>query len=249
MKINVDKNLVICNVLLILFLFFFFSLYLPDFFFPLDLIEIVERMESLSSNGSNDKTCNELKRTISDFEDELREREKKKIKIMTPILTSALDRTLTSDHNAVFIIAATAVSLGHKLDDILLSRSTIRRARIANREKLAVDLKNNFHCASNLILHFDGKILQDLTGTEMIDRIPVVISGLNTSHVLGAPKVDSGTGLKQAEAVIKTIDEWQLRDHVKGMCFDTTTVNTGNTLFICLSLFIFLIIRFYRSIH
>ena len=56
-------------------------------------------------------------------------------KLMTPELTSELDRTKMSNSEAVFTIAATATSLGHDTNDLTLSVSTIHRARKENRKK------------------------------------------------------------------------------------------------------------------
>ena len=53
---------------------------------------------------------------------------------MTPELTSALDRTKMSNREAVFTIASTATSLGHDINDLILSISTIHRARKENRK-------------------------------------------------------------------------------------------------------------------
>lgn len=43
----------------------------------------------------------------------------------------------------------------------------------------------------------------------------------------GVPKLASGTGQDQATAVVKCLDEWNLRPKVGGLCFDTTASNTG----------------------
>lgn len=109
---------------------------------------------------------------------------RKKIKLMTPLLASVLDRTLTTDHNAAFIIAATAISLGFSLDEIVLSPSTIRRARIKFRTKLSSEIKDHLQVSPHLIAHFDGKILPDLIGKKKVDRIAIAVSGLETSHLV-----------------------------------------------------------------
>lgn len=152
---------------------------------------------------------------------------KKKIKIMTPMLASILDRTGTTSRNAAYIIAATAISLGHDTEDINISASTIHRDRKRWRRTFTLELKNRLQVASKLIVHFDGKILKDIVGTDTVDRIPVVVSGLDTSHLLGAPKITSGSAENQTRAIIQTLREWNLLDRVKGLCFDTTSVNTG----------------------
>ena len=47
---------------------------------------------------------------------------------MSETLSSALDRTALSDRNATFVIAATANSLRCNLDEVAVSRSSVRRA-------------------------------------------------------------------------------------------------------------------------
>ena len=52
----------------------------------------------------------------------------KRAKLMTPELKAALDRAKMSDREVVFTIAATTTSLGHDINDLTLSVSTLRRA-------------------------------------------------------------------------------------------------------------------------
>ncbi|GBO44289.1 hypothetical protein AVEN_247284-1 [Araneus ventricosus] len=51
---------------------------------------------------------------------------KKRMKVMTPYLAAALHRSKVSDRKAVFVVAETARSLGYEVDEITLSRSSIR---------------------------------------------------------------------------------------------------------------------------
>lgn len=76
-------------------------------------------------------------------------------------------------------------------------------------------------------MHWDGKLMTDISGKEVVDRLPILVSGVDIDQLLNVPKLPSGTGESMAEAVNKTIDEWGLSDQVKGMCFDTTSSNTG----------------------
>ncbi|XP_044005581.1 probable serine/threonine-protein kinase DDB_G0288147 [Aphidius gifuensis] len=151
----------------------------------------------------------------------------KKQKIVTPLIASVLDRTNTTDRSAMFIIAAVIIGLGHNLNEYHLSASTVRRCRMEFRNKLSNDLKNHLQINNYLVAHFDGKILHDIVGHEMVDRIPVTVSGMNTSHLLGAPKITNGTGHQQADAVVQILKEWKLDTRVKALCFDTTNSNTG----------------------
>lgn len=70
---------------------------------------------------------------------------------------------------------------------------------------------------------YDNKI----TG-QLVDRLPVIVSGTDKQQLLGVPKLSTGTGASQAEAVYKCLIDWGLQDNVVGMCFDTTSSNTGH---------------------
>lgn len=181
-----------------------------------DMSEMIERMQRCNSSN------------LSEFE--IPEPPCKKRKVLTSGLLSALDRTATSNEAAAHIIAETTLGLGHSLDEIVMSPSTIRRSRVKHRTKFTANLKRELHFAPYLEAHFDGKILKDIVGKEKVDRFPVVVTGLETSHLLGVPKLRSGTGVNQADAVIEVLSEWNVQNRIKSMCFDTTTTNTGMVL-------------------
>ncbi|KYM98193.1 hypothetical protein ALC62_11109 [Cyphomyrmex costatus] len=180
------------------------------------------------SNSSESQTTNEIERTYSNFEDSLIPPIKRKLDVMTPEVVAALDRGKVSDRNAMHIICALTKALNVNINDVNLSRSTIYRRRIKIREQIANDLKENLQVAAFLVVHWDGKLLpDDIFKFKKVDRLPVVISGLDTEQLLGVPKLDSGTGKKQSESVVEMLNEWNVEDRVKALCFDTTPSNTG----------------------
>lgn len=77
------------------------------------------------------------------------------------------------------------------------------------------------------MVHWDGKILSDLTGRDKVDRIVVLISYDGTVKFLGAPKVQSGSGKNIAEAIYSILVQWNIAEKVVAACFDTTSTNTG----------------------
>lgn len=147
--------------------------------------------------------------------------------ILNPDLAAAMDRTKVSDRNATFLLTAAAESLGHNADDLTINRSSIRRSRQKLRQEQATNLKDEFESKGPLVVHWDGKLLVDLTGKELVDRLPVIVTGNETNQLLGVPKLLSGTGEQQATAVAHLVREWGVTDSVKAMCFDTTASNTG----------------------
>ena len=108
-----------------------------------------------------------------------------------------------------------------------LSRNSLQRARSANRESTAIYVKTSFEPKETLTVHWDGKLLPDLLGQEKVDRLPVLVTGTDTEQLLGVPKLTSGTGKAQAAAALSCLNDWNICDNVKGICFDTTASNTG----------------------
>ena len=60
----------------------------------------------------------------------------------------------------------------------------------------------------SLTVHWDGKLLPDLTGNEKVDRLPILASGLGVSQLLAVPKLPNGTGEAMASAVYASITDW-----------------------------------------
>ena len=95
-------------------------------------------------------------------------------------------------------------------------------------ELFTSEIKASFDPAVPLVLHWDGKIKEDFTGSgrHQVDRLPILVSGQNVVKLLSVPKLHDGTALTMAHAVVDSTDEWGLRNRIKGLCFDTTASNT-----------------------
>ena len=165
---------------------------------------------------------------------------KKKIratkKVITPQLAAALDRTKMSDRKATFVIAETAQSLGYDISDLSINRSTIKRGRERYRSEIAAALKNNLSSDVPLTVHWDGKLMQDLCGKDHVDRLPIIVTGFGVCQLLKVSKMVGGTGKNQASAVVQALQEWRVQDRVIGMCFDTTSSNTGIHIGACVEI-------------
>ena len=153
--------------------------------------------------------------------------------IVSPELVATLDRAKLSDRKATFMIAATARSLGNDVQDFTINRSSIRRARLRLRQEISNRLKDNFDPGTPLTVHWDGRLLPDLTGKELVDRLPALVSGFNTFQLFGVPELVSGTGEAQAAAVHPLLEDWGLKHLVRALCFDTTATNTGQINGVC----------------
>ena len=131
-----------------------------------------------------------------------------------------------SDRKALRIVAATASSLGHDPQELILNAESIRQARACYRSQLAAEVKTSFVSDTPLTVHWDGKILPDCDGTR-VDRLAIVVSGHGVQKLIGVPKLTRGTGEATASAVAEALDDWGLAERIVAMSFDTTASNTG----------------------
>ena len=147
-----------------------------------------------------------------------------------PATLQALDATNTSSRNAFKILAPATAAMGGAIQKTTLSHRTLERQRKKVRANVADEVKASFQPPKHAVVHFDAKILTDMSG-EFGDRLAVVLSGdapdCKQGKLLSAKNIRDGTGKNQAEEVISSLKNWDVQDNVCGMCFDTTSSNTG----------------------
>ncbi|XP_044597459.1 uncharacterized protein LOC123274025 [Cotesia glomerata] len=155
--------------------------------------ELQSKSDSFMSQNSN----------VSNFEtDFLTAKRTPKINIMTPELAAALDRGNVSSRSATYVLAATLKSVGFDTRNVNLSYKTIQRQRIIHRKEIAKGLKEDLKFNDNYVVHWDGKLLSDIVGTETVDRLPVLLTSSGSEQLLGIPKINSGSGIEQAFSCI-----------------------------------------------
>ena len=125
--------------------------------------------------------------------------------MVTFVVATVLDRVNIRDRNATMVIAAVTNNLGNELEEVTLSRSTVRRARKSIRQSYALQKRNDFAPTVPLFLHRDGKMLSDLTRVhaDRKNRVAVVVSWKNNEMLLGALNILSGTGKNHANVCIE----------------------------------------------
>ncbi|KAK3931739.1 Kynurenine 3-monooxygenase [Frankliniella fusca] len=188
--------------------------------------ECFPNYSSDSSSSSNISCC--AGSTSSDSGDEPCPPPIKKRAILTTSLAAALDRALISDRKATAVIQSSVSPIESSLGvNMTLSRSSIRRLRVTSREGIAANVKKNFKPTVGLTVHWDGKKVRDYHGDELLDRLPILVSGHGVSKLLSAPALKHGTGLAQATAVHSNLLEWNVAEKTVAMCTDTEAANTG----------------------
>ena len=155
--------------------------------------------------------------------------------VISPQLAAMLDRNGLSDRAAMMIIFQASRTFGQDPQVLALNRSTIRRQRQQHRESAAAGIKEAFKPNTTLTVHWDGKLMPDLTGNK-VERLPILVSTMGEKKLLEIPKIITGTGHAMAQAAYNAIQEWELENLVRAMCFDTTSSNTGRSSGACIIL-------------
>ena len=147
--------------------------------------------------------------------------------VVTPQLSMALDWTKVTDRSAAYVLTETVHSIGQDPKEYNINRTSIQRLCNLHQKSLAGTLKADFQADCPLVVHWDGKLLRDLTTKEHVDRLPVIVTGNGVLQLLKVAKLPNVTGLQQAKAVVEALDDWDLKQKVVAMSFDTTSSNTG----------------------
>ena len=118
---------------------------------------------------------------------------------------------------------------GGDLDDFVVSTSTTRREGVKAVTEDPDDIKKNK--IKNSLTGFYGKAVTEFTDGSPLnqERIAVIVSSpsLQYPQVLGVPPAKSSKGVDQLGVVVKLLEEWQLKEFIMAIGFDTTASNTG----------------------
>jgi hypothetical protein len=163
-------------------------------------------------------------------------RKRARTSIMSTELAAVLDRHHLSDRAATMLLFETTKTVGRDPELYAVNRATIRRERQKYRAEVAGRIKDDFKADTVLTVHWDGKLMSDLTGHEKVERLPILVSTLGEVKLLGIPKIVKATGEVMAQTVFHSVQEWELSNMVRAMCFDTTASNTGRLSGACVLL-------------
>jgi len=73
--------------------------------------------------------------------------------------------------------------------------------------ELSVHLKQEFTAHVPIVIHWDGKLLPDVTGQEHVDCLPIIITGDGVSQLLSVARLPLGTVKAQAKAVCDAVND------------------------------------------
>ena len=156
---------------------------------------------------------------------------------MGPVSATA-DRLNLSCRQIAMSSAATAKALGVSVADTNISVTTAWRKRTENRQVLAATIKETFVCPKLSCLHWDGKTLKmarEIKGNFVAIYVTGVEEG-QRSQLLGIPQAPGGKGAEEFQEIRKVLEDWNIKEEIGPIVFDTTLANTGEWEGVCKNL-------------
>ena len=144
-------------------------------------------------------------------------------------IAQTCDRLNLSVRDTAMVAASVVNACGIDISKTNINRGSAWKRRQQARLKKAGEIKESFECPENCVIHWDGKMLH-LRGRVGSNRVCVYLSGIDenqTKKLLGIPEAETGRGIAEFEVVKGCMSEWQVKEEVVGMVFDTTAANTG----------------------
>ena len=162
---------------------------------------------------------------------------RKKKDVMGPV-TATADRLGLSFRQRTMMAASVANTLGVDLDTTNISKNSAWSRARKERLSMSNQVKEDFIVPDYVVVHWDGKILK-VKGNLQSNRVCVYITGVttdNTRKLLGVPETRDGTGVAEALVVQSLLTDWNVKEELCGMVFDTTSSNPGAEVGACKSL-------------
>lgn len=205
-------------------------------------IEVMESPQSSQSIVSSQSSSTSNKKDDKDYVPVIRNRSKS-FTLIRP-LAGALDRSKISNRRASLLILSAAKAMNVDLTEVNISTETVRRQRAKERDTMNKEIRATFTMNSEnkkFVVHWDSKLLENFTNTEIqatkVHRLAIVLSSGKEMKLLGIPTITKGSGVMQFNAVMGAINEWQVKDKIVGMSFDTTAANTGGSTGTCIQVY------------
>ena len=151
--------------------------------------------------------------------------------LKSPIIVSALTRNKITPTKASSLLSAIISACDGDPSKVSLNYTTAYRYSVEVHNTIAQKIKSDWVPPGIGLLHWDGKLMETLDGASKEERLPVLLSGIGGTKVLGVSAIQSTNpepmGKQIAVHTVALLVEWNCKDSVCGMVFDTTSTNTG----------------------
>lgn len=151
-------------------------------------------------------------------------------------LVSCSVRNNISPTQLTAIVYSLVSACGGDTSKLNLNARTTHRYRASIMSEISLKIKDDWHPPDKVLVHWDGKLMDTLDSKGTDDRLPILVSGLNGTKLLGVPPLphlNLTPGTTQGDlistATKQLLVDWKCEQNVVGMVFDTTPSNTGKT--------------------
>lgn len=157
-------------------------------------------------------------------------------------VVECLTRNKITPTAGLAVVSSIITAIGGDTRKFKLSYGTSYRFRLAASREMAEAIKDQWIPAPISVLHWDEKLMETLDDKYLLDeRMPVLLSGMGKTKLLGVTKLPTHSTDKQGTVVSSSVcallKEWDIdTDCIKFMSFDTTSANTGHLTAACIQL-------------
>ena len=203
-----------------------------------------ELNDSVSSISSGDLSEDGEESKDSDYVEELPDPGEHEIAVLPKDILSQTALTAAGEgitpHQHTAIVTSVIALSGGNVAEFACSLSTSVRSKETAVQKGAKEIRSMIQKKADstklpIGLYCDGKLVQELTDGKRLkkDRIAISVRIDDQTELLGIPGTESGTGEAQVELMKPLLEQYNLLDKIKFMCFDTTASNTGQHSGVC----------------
>ncbi len=142
-------------------------------------------------------------------------------------LTAKVKRVSVRAQSELLLEASETLGVSYKG----LSKSNVHRIGKQVIQYTAKTARENIQSkkGKSMVLHYDGKIVKELTKGKKLsrDRVALTVNIDKENYVLGVPPCPDSTGESQYCEKNKVLNDYDIKDDIVGLVFDTTASNTG----------------------
>ena len=160
--------------------------------------------------------------------------------LKAPIVVQALVRNKISS-SAIFAVMHEIVTTSEgDPSKLSLSYASTERYKIEAIQNITEKIAENWTPPAVANIHCDGTLMEASDGVGKVERLPVLLSGIGGTKVLGViairHKSSSFAGSLIADASDELIKIWDCQNSLPGMVFETTSSNTRAQTAACVAL-------------
>ena len=158
----------------------------------------------------------------------------------SPQLIAAATRNKITPTGLSAVMTALIKSNKGDTSAVNLSYASASRYQMGALNTIAHKIHADWTPPAKALIHWDGKLMSTLDGADKEERLPILLSGIGGTKLLGVPALPHLSTEKAGDLIskasVKLLDQWDCSESVVGMVFDTTSSNTSHLTSGCIGI-------------